>query len=230
MRNLIRFAAWLYPRRWRERYGVEFDALLEDVRPGWREFASVLKGALGMQITHFGAMAACFAVAGAIVAGLVSWRMPNQYISTATVNFSPAEAMKEEIPALVVRSTSRSSLVAILKKHNLYDRELTEKPLEELIERMRLRIRIHPVGDAAFSVAFRDHDPATARRVTQDLLSGLMASNVAGLTLNVLDPANLPTRPSSPNRVTIYGTGIAIGALTGAVVAWFRRAPRPRMA
>ena len=50
MRNLIRFAAWLYPRRWRERYGVEFDALLDDARPGWRELANVLKGALAIQI------------------------------------------------------------------------------------------------------------------------------------------------------------------------------------
>ena len=46
MRYLIRCAAWLYPPRWRRRYGVEFDALLEDVRPGWRELLNVLKGAL----------------------------------------------------------------------------------------------------------------------------------------------------------------------------------------
>src|SRR5713101_6289550 len=108
MRNLIRFAAWLYPPRWRRRYGVEFDALLEDVRPGWRELLNVLKGALAMQIRHFGAMAAGFAVAGALVAGLVSWRMPNSYVSSATVYWSPAEAAKE-VPALIVRSSSRSS-------------------------------------------------------------------------------------------------------------------------
>ena len=31
MRLVIRFAAKLYPRSWRERYGAEFDALLDDI-------------------------------------------------------------------------------------------------------------------------------------------------------------------------------------------------------
>src|SRR5713101_5318126 len=108
MRNLIRFAAWLYPPRWRRRYGVEFDALLEDVRPGWRELLNVLKGAVAMQMRHFGAMAAGFAVAGAFVAGLVLWRMPDTYFSSAMVNMWPAEAAKA-VPALITNSTSRSS-------------------------------------------------------------------------------------------------------------------------
>jgi hypothetical protein len=88
------------------------------------------------------------------------------------------------------------------------------------------------VGDTAFAVAFRDEDPAKALVVTQELINGLMANNVSdrGLTLSARDPASLPTRPSSPNRVVIYGTGVAIGALTGAVAAWFRRTPRPQMA
>src|SRR5882672_2232496 len=89
MRNLIRFAAWLYPRRWRERYGVEFDALLEDVRPGWLELLNVLKGAVAMQIRHLGPMAAGFAVAGALVAGLVSWKMPDKYVSQVIVHYGP---------------------------------------------------------------------------------------------------------------------------------------------
>jgi hypothetical protein len=100
----------LYPRRWRERYGVEFDALLDDVRPGWRELANVLKGALAMQVRHFGAMAAGLAVAGALVAVMVSSRMPNRYESKAIVHFGPAHAAKE-IPALIALATSRSSLM-----------------------------------------------------------------------------------------------------------------------
>src|SRR2546430_670518 len=242
MRTLIRFAAWLYPRSWRERYGVEFDALLEDVRPGWRELLNVLKGALAMQIRHFGPMAAGFAVAGALVAGLVSWRMPDKYISQAIVHYWPPEAV-QEVPALVEMSTIRSSLMPILKKYKLYGREWTQKPLEDLIDKMRLNIRIHPLRDTAFGVEFRDEDPATARRVVDELIFVLLEKNIldrrakAGSMpepllqrLEVRNPANLPTKPSDPNRRVIYGLGIAIGALTGAVVAWFRRAPHPRKA
>jgi hypothetical protein len=42
MRAWIALAAKLYPRRWRERYGAEFDALMEDVEPDGRELANVL--------------------------------------------------------------------------------------------------------------------------------------------------------------------------------------------
>ena len=244
MRNLIRFAAWLYPPSWRQRYGVEFAALLEDVRPGWRDLLNVLKGALAMQIRNFGVIAAGFALAGALVAGLVSWRIPDTFVSQAIVKWWPAEA-RNEVPTLIVNSTSRNSLVAIMNKHNLYERQRAQRPLEEVIEQMRHAIRIYPVRDTAFTVAFLDEDPAKARLVTRELVNTLMLNNVLmrraasasaerapgpGLNMEVLDPASLPDGPSSPNRLIIYGLGIAIGALTGAVAAWFRGRTQPRMA
>lgn len=35
MRRVVRFLVRLYPANWRERYGEEFEALLEDAPPGW---------------------------------------------------------------------------------------------------------------------------------------------------------------------------------------------------
>ena len=71
MKRSIQLAANLYPHPWRERYSVEFDALLEDINPGWREFADILRGALTMQMTNattYLKLAGGLAVAGAIVA------------------------------------------------------------------------------------------------------------------------------------------------------------------
>ena len=51
MKRWIARAAGLYPRSWREEYGAEFDALLDDVKPGWRAFANVLGGAMKMHLT-----------------------------------------------------------------------------------------------------------------------------------------------------------------------------------
>ena len=51
MRRWIARVAALYPRSWREEYGNEFDALLDDVKPGWRVFANVLGGAMKMHLT-----------------------------------------------------------------------------------------------------------------------------------------------------------------------------------
>lgn len=47
MRTIARFFAALYPRRWRARYGPEFDALLEDVKLTWRDVFGVALSALG---------------------------------------------------------------------------------------------------------------------------------------------------------------------------------------
>jgi hypothetical protein len=41
----------LYPRRWRDRYGMEFEALLQDGRGGLRTAANVVWSALGEHIS-----------------------------------------------------------------------------------------------------------------------------------------------------------------------------------
>jgi hypothetical protein len=46
MRQLIRWTARLYPAQWRERYGEELDALVEDIQPQWQDLFNVLLGAL----------------------------------------------------------------------------------------------------------------------------------------------------------------------------------------
>jgi hypothetical protein len=43
MRRAIQFMLRLYPARWRERYRGEFEALLEQMRPGWRDVFDVLR-------------------------------------------------------------------------------------------------------------------------------------------------------------------------------------------
>jgi len=44
VRRLLHFLARLYPETWWHRYGAEFTALLEDIRPRWTDVVDVLKG------------------------------------------------------------------------------------------------------------------------------------------------------------------------------------------
>src|SRR5687768_13915943 len=76
MKRLIEWAARLYPRAWRERYGEEFRALIEDVRPGWRELWDVLRGACGMQMRtwELPKFALGFGLIGLVVAGVIAFR------------------------------------------------------------------------------------------------------------------------------------------------------------
>jgi hypothetical protein len=51
MRTLIRWAARLYPARWRNRYGAEFDALLDDISPSFGDLCNVLWEVLRVRAT-----------------------------------------------------------------------------------------------------------------------------------------------------------------------------------
>ncbi len=92
MRGLIRLAARLYPRAWRRRYGVEFAALIEDSGFGWRVLLDVVKEGMAMRFraVDFRIVAACV-LAGAAVAGVVAWKTPDRFWSTAVGEFG-AEA------------------------------------------------------------------------------------------------------------------------------------------
>jgi len=70
MRRLIRWIARFYPAQWRERYGEELDALIEDIQPEWQDLFNVLLGALRMQVTTWNSLkiVTATALAGALVA------------------------------------------------------------------------------------------------------------------------------------------------------------------
>jgi hypothetical protein len=97
-RRALEWAARLYPGRWRQRYGTEFGALLEESDAGWVGMADVLKGALAMQMRSWSIwkfVAAC-AVIGAAIAGLVSWGAPKVYVSSAVMRFNVDDSVARE--------------------------------------------------------------------------------------------------------------------------------------
>jgi hypothetical protein len=51
MKRVMRFLVRLYPLSWRNRYGVEFDALLEDATLTARDTFDIFWGGLKMQMT-----------------------------------------------------------------------------------------------------------------------------------------------------------------------------------
>jgi hypothetical protein len=69
-RRLARFLAGLYPRNWRERFGEEFEALLQDTRGDWRKSANIVWSALYEHVLSIWnwrfAMDSCPATVGAL--------------------------------------------------------------------------------------------------------------------------------------------------------------------
>lgn len=221
MRSLIQFVARLYPKSWRDRYGTEFAALLEDVNPDWRTSMDILKGALEMQMKtwNFGRILAIPGLAGALVAAGVWFATPKQYASEAILKFAGTAERNAEgqaVFALALRTLSQSSLTAMIDVEGLYQNERTRMPIEEVIEKMKKSVNIAPVSrpltPLAFKVEFAYTDPYKAQRVTQDLASSFIRENARGAqpNLEILDEASLQRKPVFPSRAMIMAPGLGV--------------------
>jgi uncharacterized protein involved in exopolysaccharide biosynthesis len=201
MRRWIVSAAALYPWGWRKRYGEEFDALLEDLHPGWREFADVLRGALQMQMTNattYLKLIGGLAATGAIVATAVSFRVPRIYESTAVIRITEARnpqgvVSQDGLQELVSRQLSqteqeilsRTNLEGLITRPDLdlYKQDRLRDPMEDIVQRMRdqnIRIRTPSAGPdsgLALAISFSSPDPRKAQAVVQALTSQFIDNN-----------------------------------------------------
>jgi len=246
MKRVIRAAAWLYPRRWRERYGSEFEALIEDARVDWRSLLDVVKGAAKMQFSRwgFGRIAVVTMFAGAVIAAVIAYRIPNEYESRVTLRVSAIQRtgqmqfMPEADPVtnqhlgeVTVRRAIESverfdSLSRIINNFDLYD-ERWSAPSAEVIERMKRAIVVlpSPGHDPTFTLRFEYPNRYISQRVTQELVSRMIDANLrlamadadSGFSaqMRILDPPTLPQLPSGPSRLKITGEGLLAGLCGG---------------
>ena len=192
MKRWIELVARLYPPGWREEFGVEFGALLDDVRPGWRVFMNVLRGAIEMQVTegtNWWKLAGGMAVVGALVAAGLSFTMTPHYVSTAVVSVTPQpdpvrpaspevlqQRAADHVAEMESEILSRLDLYTIINDPRLllYTEELKRKPLLDVIEQMRHDIRIEAQpstvgGPVVFSISFSYPDQIKAQAVVREL-------------------------------------------------------------
>jgi polysaccharide biosynthesis transport protein len=200
MKRWITLAAVLYPRSWREEYGAEFSALLDDVRPRWRVFANVLGGAIRMQITkgnNWLKLTIAMAAAGAIVALGTSFAIAPRYVSSAVISATPqpdplrpvsAETLRQRTAEQFAQTEgeilSRTSLSATVLELDLYEKERQRTPLEDVLERMRANIRIQarpsPDGSLApivLSISFAYPDQVKAQSAVRELAAKFTQAN-----------------------------------------------------
>lgn len=91
-RVLLHWVTRIYPRAWRDRYGREFEAMLEDLPQqgqNWKTVWDISKGAITMRATQrpvkLVKVTAIFAVAGLIVAGGIAFAIPDSFVSMSLV-------------------------------------------------------------------------------------------------------------------------------------------------
>ena len=236
MKTLMRWAVLLYPAAWRERYGAEFEALLEDVGPSGGDLWNVVRGAMAMQMTtwNFGKLLAACALAGAVLAGGWSLTLKDSYVSSAVMQLDGGEAGAQRLLKLQQSILSRRSLSEMITKSGLYKDERTTLPLEEIVDQMRnrdLRIQwVERAGKAvdsggaaktAFLIQFQAASPTAAQATVRELVAAFAEQNVqlkeGAVGLEVLDPASWPMSPSNPRRSRVMVMGLLAGLLLGLI-------------
>ena len=234
MRRLMRLAARLYPAAWRVRYGAEFEALLEDMEPRWRDVWNVVGGATNMQMTTWTGwkMVAALGAAGAIAMAVAAAVMQPVYQSSAVMRVqelatAPGQSLGQErakrIVAMVVNAQGYTSLEEIVQDERLYPRGVGKGTMDDAVAQLRRDIRFMPADHAsALEVSFRYPDAIKAQQVTRKLMALMMRDGIPdapeGQTpplAEVLDPPSLPLKPIYPNWPIMIVVGLGAGALLG---------------
>jgi len=234
VKKLFLLAARLYPAAWRDRYGVEFQALLDEITPGWLDIVDVINGGLQMHLRrlHPAVLAVAFGLAAAFVAGAVAVNTADRFVSTGTMSVKPWMP-EDAMPTLARDAFSTSRLTGIIKEYDLYRSERASSPVENVVERMRDDINVQLVSRSVFKVSFASSDVRKAQPVANELMGQLVRSNleVSRSTVQVIDPPDEPQRFINRRRVTLAGLGgFGGGALIGTLIGLFLSATKTQTA
>jgi polysaccharide chain length determinant protein (PEP-CTERM system associated) len=132
----------------------------------------------------------------ASVVGVYIW--PDSYVSEAVVKIVPQQVpaamvqsainqqMSDRINSMAQTILSRTTLTTIINTFNLYPRERSRMPIEDVIEVMKKQIEILPVATPtaatdripAFAVQFSYENRILAQRVVQDVVSRFIDENI----------------------------------------------------
>ena len=238
MRRLLRLSANLYPRRWRDRYGEEFLALLEDAEPRWSDVWNVIGESLLARSKDMNARKAIFIgtlVTLLIVLAIVA-RTPATYTSTSVIRIIPPRinadgiGPKDVMGKVAQEVLSRNTISGIIKVYHLYEREVAEGREKDAIVSFGKNVKIdcfkspnNAAGQecSAMQVSYAAPNPVVAQKVTRDLMAKLIDANISqrvntphplGATLEVLE---LPSLPSRVDQYWNFQSPHAQGGLVG---------------
>jgi hypothetical protein len=211
MTTLIRLAVRLYPAWWRRRYGREFDALLADLSPGWRDLFDVTLGALTMRLHSLATVPVACALAGALVGTIIAFRSPTVYAASATLSLGAAPA----------GTAQRSDL------HVPIDNVLKAAGASPRTTRVMVLHSTENDGGTLLRLTYADPRPERAKAVADGLADAVVRHHV-DRTPRVIAAPSLPTSPERPPYATAIGGGTIAGMAIGAAALVTLRVRRRR--
>lgn len=234
MKRVMKALVRLYPLRWRERYGAEFEALLDDREPSALDAVDVFCGALKMQMNTWTPIRIVvgFSILGALAMFAISLLQPVHSVARVRVLVMSAdEPASSAANRLIQQSVDRQTLALLIQRLGLYPRDVGRlrdpKSVDALIDKMARDIRVTaapaaslPNGDiAGVDVQFDYPDTRVAVQVSQQLTGLLMARNLhaqkSHVTMGVLDPPAIVPLPKGAGSVQLAFFGLLGGVLVG---------------
>lgn len=138
--------------------------------------------------------------------------------STATTPADEAD-IKADAPTLELQSQLKANQVEIA------NRERNINSLQTQIAQYQARLNDSPLREQQLTELMRGYDQSKAdydsllKRKNESELATNLEYQQQGEHFSVLDPPDLPTKPASPNRLKLFGMGLAAGLVLGGVVA-----------
>jgi uncharacterized protein (TIGR03435 family) len=188
MNRMLKLLARLYPSSWRNRYGVEFDALLEERAPRVTDLCDVFWGALRMHLPlpNLIRIVLPCGLAGSLMALGISFSTAPHYVSVTRMEVTsrlytgvcgnqrelpaalrgpssgvcdePVPAVDRMISDWIRPDLSRAFLASLIEEKNLYPRERTKMPLDRVINEMQASIVITPERSVRAGSSIRVYD------------------------------------------------------------------------
>jgi uncharacterized protein involved in exopolysaccharide biosynthesis len=167
----------------------------------------------------------CFGAVGCALGCAVSFVIPNKYISTATVQFTPREFVPEaEMAAWTIGKQQEFLSLAQQPSLDVYGKETAHAP-EVAVRPIASGLVTGGSAAPAFAISFSYFDRVKAQAQVNAFVTRLLSRNDAGeqedggawsaQTIEVLDNANLPEDAVSPDRTMFASVGLGVGVLTG---------------
>ena len=202
MKSLLKLLTRLYPSAWRNRYGGEFEAMLEDTPPRTRDTLDIFLGAVKMQMATwtFTRIMLVSSFAGILAAIAISFAVPAHYVSQSLIEVTSHDdiatndanaAVRRYLIDMKPNAFNRESLAQIIQQQNLYPRERTSMPLDTVISKMQRSIYIKPLERGSvgmkpsesgimpgFVIMFDYPDPRVAQKANGELVSRFITATL----------------------------------------------------
>jgi len=197
MKRLAGFLIGIYPAAWRERYGDELRAVVEDMTPGWAPVFDLLKGAVRMRFKEltFPKLAAVLSLAGALTGLAISFLFTPQFVAKSVVEMKVigdeglAARLDSRLSEFIMHTRSemlsRAALSTLIQATDLdlYTGERAIMPIEDVVDKMRENLKVsiapanpQPSSVAIFSIDFTYPDRQKAEGVVKAVVTRIVES------------------------------------------------------